>query len=95
MIKPGMLCRIEANCTSYNGEMVEYLGEFHGSYEFLTANNSKIRLYSDAAFMVLPDEQGIKELIELALSAKDKVWFQELVEQLQFMKRYKAAKGIK
>lgn len=97
VIKPGRLCRLDhVHCGSYNGQIVVYEGHHwsHG-YGFITADQSKITVPYDTYFIVLPEEDELRELIELSLETRDEVWFQELMKLRNFIRRYKAAKGIK
>lgn len=96
MIQPGRLCKLDTvHCGSYNGEIVEYLGRtpFAGTYAFKTANEAVITLNDNSYFIVLPTLDEMKDLIDLSLSLWDKEWFRELVQQMNLIKGYQAAKG--
>lgn len=95
VIKPGRLCRLDnVHCGSYNGQIVEYEGHnWARGYGFIAADQSRITVPMDTDFIVLPEEDELRELIEMSLEKRDKAWFQELIQQLYFIRRYKAAKG--
>lgn len=82
------LCKVTENTHPLCGEIIRFKSiEYYGqlpSYSFETLRKERLILSCDSQFSTLPYKGSLENLINIALQAGDKAWFEELVYKYKY-----------
>lgn len=85
-LQEGVLCTVTKDHHHCKGRIVRFKTLDHimqsPVFIFETPEGERIVLPSEHDFMVLPYEESLRFLIDLALHTKDELWFRELTERV-------------
>ncbi|AEO93936.1 gp693 [Bacillus phage G] len=80
-LERGTLCKVVTTEHKMvkSGDIVEFCFFSHNiGYNFKNKKGIMVLFKSDSDFQVVPHEDSVREIIDLALSTKDEEWFNEL-----------------
>lgn len=80
----GTLCKvmIKGNENVEYGDIVEF-AYYNNGYTFKLSDGSRLTFMDENDFQTLPSEEGLKTLLDLALSTRDKEWFEEILFKME------------